>query len=451
MTEATPVFLVSSSSEAGQVEAAGHVAVACGTKDAGEIASMCVAHSKDGTPLVSLLADEDSREVAEACEKAGGVFVAVDQWRTADAFLGGAVAELCDQVAADLASDLENRRAEVRRKQLEKRGVYHVADVTTELAGGRADREPMPTGLDLLDDALGGGLPTGGLVTLGAISSTGKTTLALQIADHMAAAGRLVLFVTVEQGRHELVAKSISRIMRSTARRAGGWSNTSAADLQRAAVRDAWSDKTRKAFNAACAEYLTTVAPRLRVMEMDQQPTTAQIREAAEIIRDQEGAAPCVFVDYLQLLAPAHDRMTERQAIDHNVMDLRHLARDMRTCVFAVSSLNRASYAEGVALESFKESGAIEYGSDVLLGLQPRGIGEKLKEISKEAEQKKAARTALEEYKTRSVRQAEIKVLKNRGGAVHGAAVPLVYDAVGNLFICDNGPSTPPEKPRLVR
>lgn len=450
MTEATPVFLVSSSSEAGEVEAAGHVAVTCGTMDAGEIASMCVAHSKDGTPLVSLLSDEDSREVAEACEIAGGVFVAVDQWRTADAFLGGAVAELCDQVAADLASDLENRRAEVKRKQLEKRGVYHVTDITMQLASGQADREPIPTGLELLDDALGGGYPTGGLVILGAVSSTGKTTLCLQIADYMAAAGRFVLFVTVEQGRHELVAKSISRIMRSTARKAGGWSNTSAADIQRAAVRDAWSDKTRTAFNAACAEYIQTVAPRMRIMELDDQPTTAQIAEAAEIIRDQEGAAPVVFVDYIQLLAPAYDRMTERQAIDHNVMDLRHLARDMRTCVVAISSLNRASYSAGVSKEAFKESGALEYGADVLLGYQPRGLARALKK-AKTDEQKRTAAEIIDDYMTKPIKEGEICVLKNRGGAIVGEPVPLVYDAAGNLFICDKGPSEPPEKQRRVR
>lgn len=450
MTEATPVFLVSSSSEAGQVEAAGHVAVTCGTKDAGEIASMCVAHSKDGTPLVSLLSDEDSREVAEACEIAGGVFVAVDQWRTADAFLGGAVAELCDQVAADIARDLENRRAEVQMKRLKRRGVYHVADVTTKLASGEADREPIPTGLKLLDDALDGGLPVGGLVTLGAISSTGKTTLAVQCADNMAASGRPVLFVSIEQGRYELVAKSISRIMRATAREAGGWCNVSANDLQRASRRAAWNEKTRKAYSSACTEYLRTVAPRMRVMELDGQPTVAQIREAAEIIRDQEGAAPCVFVDYLQLVAPAHDRMTERQAIDKNISDLRTLGRDLRTCVFAISSLNRASYADGVTQESFKESGLVEYSSDVLLGLQPRGMGEKLEDV-KQDEQRRTAKRSLKEYKRQVVREAEIVILKNRGCWVPGDPVPLVYDAAGNLFVCDPAPSRPPEKQRRVR
>ena len=39
--------------------------------------------------------------------------------------------------------------------------------------------------------------------------------------------------------------------------------------------------------------------------------------------------------------------------------------------VIALSSLNRYSYNKDVAVSSFKESGNIEYASNILLGMNP--------------------------------------------------------------------------------
>lgn len=66
------------------------------------------------------------------------------------------------------------------------------------------------TGFEALDCALNGGLYPG-LYIFGAVSSLGKTTLLLQIADNIAASGRDVLFFSLEQSRFELMSKSISR------------------------------------------------------------------------------------------------------------------------------------------------------------------------------------------------------------------------------------------------
>ena len=66
------------------------------------------------------------------------------------------------------------------------------------------------TGLKALDKALNGGLREG-LYFLGAMSGFGKTTLALQIADTIAAAGDDVLYISLEMSADDLTAKSISR------------------------------------------------------------------------------------------------------------------------------------------------------------------------------------------------------------------------------------------------
>ena len=52
------------------------------------------------------------------------------------------------------------------------------------------------------------------------------------------------------------------------------------------------------------------------------------------------------------------------------MMELKRLSRDYKLPLIGISSFNRDSYTEAVSMKSFKESGAIEYSSDVLMGLQ---------------------------------------------------------------------------------
>ena len=70
--------------------------------------------------------------------------------------------------------------------------------------------EVIPTGFEALDGMLDGGLYEG-LYGIGAISSLGKTTFALQMADQIAARGHEVLIFSLEMSKNELIAKSISR------------------------------------------------------------------------------------------------------------------------------------------------------------------------------------------------------------------------------------------------
>lgn len=446
-----PVFIVGTLQEAGRIRAAGHLADSTQGLDAGGKADLALDLGRRGAYAIILLGGEAAAEFSDTCTQAGVAFSVVESGRVAQA--------MADDAGFSSFLDGEERGAagrqalaveEAHRSRLQRMGVYDVMDVAIELYNGEADRERVPTGLQALDDAIGGGLSTGGLTVLGATSSTGKTTLALQVADEIAKGGRPVLFVTVEQGRHELVAKSISRLMRLIPTRSGGYYVASSSDLQSAKARERWGEPMHAAFITACGSYSASIAPNMRFMELAEQPTTEQIRRAAVAMQEHRGVAPCVFVDYLQLLAPANERMTERQAVDHNVMDLRHLARDLQTCVFVISSLNRASYSEGVTQEAFKESGAIEYGSDLLLGMQPRGLTERLEAVP-ESKQKREARKAEREFKGMANREVEVRVLKNRGGAVPSDCVPLDYSAVCNLFTCGTAGAAAKrgKKPRL--
>jgi replicative DNA helicase len=115
------------------------------------------------------------------------------------------------------------------------------------------------------------------------------------------------------------------------------------------------------------------------------------------------GKYPVVIIDYLQILAPAGKRLlTDKQNMDRTVKKLKALSKNLRIPIIAISSLNRDSYNASVSMASFKESGSIEYSSDVLLGLQYKGIG--------------GANFDIEKAEAACERNLELKILKNRHG-----------------------------------
>lgn len=291
--------------------------------------------------------------------------------------------------------------------------------------------DPVPTGLASLDLAIGGGLKRG-VYVLGAISSLGKTTLTIQIADHIAAEGRNVLFVTIEQSAREIVSKSLTRLMRQ---RSGGasYGRVSAHELTDRSARKSWGAAKNSLFLEVCNEYTNTTAQHLRILEATEQPSVKQIRDVAAAMAEHDGEPPVVFIDYLQLLAAPDERDSDKQATDKNMMALRQMARDLKTPVFVISSLNRSSYSGSISIDSFKESGGIEYGADVLLGLQPEGMTEQLDGMN-DAKAKAEAGRIVRGLKTSAVRSCEVVVLKNRNGSMPPRGIALRFDAPAATF-----------------
>lgn len=336
---------------------------------------------------------------------------------------------------AQTAAEARDRVSEAEEAEymaaLEHMRVLDPAVVATELYTLADAVPPIPTGFTYLDEVLNGGLQAA-LYVLGAVSSLGKTTFTLQIADRIAATGRSVLFVSVEQSGRELVAKSLSRMMRE-ASDGRPFSTATAGEIMNPSERERWRDVQKAAFDAACARYSSEVAPYLRIFEGRKQPSVDDIRTVTERMARHDGQAPLVCVDYLQLIAPQSEHDSDKQAVDKNVMALRQLARDLKAPILVISSLNRSSYSGSVDLASFKESGAIEYGSDVLLGLQPRGISD-VECNSNDREAKTAAKRLMREHKDEFDRPCELVVLKNRNGRTPSEGLPFTFHAMHGYF-----------------
>lgn len=240
------------------------------------------------------------------------------------------------------------------------------------MATVRKNREgrAIPTGFDNLDNILDGGLYPG-LICLGANSSIGKTTICLETADNVARAGYGVLIFSLEMSSTELIAKSLSR--QSLVLDMELYGTTSHALTTRGILRGIYNDTEKELLGKAIEDY-SEWGKRINISEgvgnIGVKEITAKVQE---YMKAHKGRPPVVVIDYLQILAPFDVRMTDKQNTDKAVLELKRLSRDFQIPVIAISSFNRESYSAPVSMASFKESGAVEYSSDVLIGLQYHG------------------------------------------------------------------------------
>ncbi len=224
-------------------------------------------------------------------------------------------------------------------------------------------RDAAPTGIAGFDKALGGGLQAGRLMIVLGAPGKGKTTLANQIAQHVANGGRPAVYVTMEDPAWALLAKTIARV---------GRLDYGAVLQGRAAQRQAINETL-----AALAQRQS--AQRLLYIEQPGRLSLAALQErAAEHFASfstANGGGPgLLVVDYLQRAArasmPAGVQSELRLAVSALTDQLRDLARALDCTVLVLGSQNRAGYGNGVsALASAKESGDIEYGVDVLAAI----------------------------------------------------------------------------------
>ena len=274
----------------------------------------------------------------------------------------------------------------------------------------------ISTGFPILDDRLGGGVYAG-LYFLGAASSLGKTTFVGQIADQMAIAGQDVLFFSLEMSFKELMARSMSRLSAIISPR--GFVTTRGLLNSVSGGRD---PKTRQLIKQAASVY-EGIANHVYYHEGLNNIDIDYVREEVKNFIDVTGKKPVVIIDYIQILAPSGGKnLTDKQNIDQIVVELKRMSRDYDIVVIGISSVNRASYKEGMSMSSYKESGSIEYSADVLLGLQ-------LKDI----EQAVSKPDALNALMGKSPRNVVLKIMKNRNGPV-GEMVGFTYKPARNLF-----------------
>jgi replicative DNA helicase len=207
----------------------------------------------------------------------------------------------------------------------------------------------LSTGLDQLD-RMTTGLHGGELIIVAARPSAGKTTLALQMAGHIAdKAPGAVGFFSLEMAEKQLG-------MRLLCSDSGIGIN---AVIEGTLPPRMWQEYLHAADRLS----------RLRLY-VDDTPgiTSMELRAKARHLKKRHGLS-AIFVDYLQLMRGMGREENKQQEIAKISGDLKALAKDLDVPVVALSQLSRRAVAhEGPPrLSDLRESGAIEQDADLVL------------------------------------------------------------------------------------
>lgn len=434
-TATSPIFIVEGELDAMSFYEVGAEAIGLGSLSNTRLLIAELEKRKPAEPLIIALDNESKPEIQAKVEKAVAdlteglqrldiTFYRIDvaqPHKDANEALNadreafrGAVARAVAQV-----EDAEAAAEEAEREALKREAVAYTLPSFLKSIEESKRAAFIPTGYAPLDNILDGGLYAG-LYIIGAISSLGKTTFCLNVADNIAQAGHDVLIFSLEMARNELIAKSISRLTLIKDLAENG--STAHAKTTRGILTGTrypdYSQTERELIQRSIASY-GEYARNIYITEGVGNVGIEEIREKVRKHIKLTGKPPVVIIDYLQIIAPADLRATDKQNTDKAVLELKRLSRDYSIPIIGISSFNRDSYTAPVNMAAFKESGAIEYSSDVLIGLQYEGMDYQEGEADKAREKRirELMKQAVEDGKAGKPQKIQVKVLKHRNGS----------------------------------
>jgi replicative DNA helicase len=263
----------------------------------------------------------------------------------------GEVAELVDAVERDVLAAARSG-AKIGARSL-KELVPEAVDHMEAMHRNAGKTTGVPTGLSDLD-RLTGGLQPGDMVVVAARPSVGKTSLAMNIADHAAVECKLPVAVF----SLEMTAKALAvRLVCARAR------------VNLKDVRDGLLSEHDFPKLAAAAGKLAN-AP--LYVDDSSGLSVGQLKAKARRLWQQHGVKLFV-VDYLQLLhATGRKAENRQQEITQISGGLKELAKETGVPVLVLSQLNRELEKRGPGerprLSDIRESGSVEQDAD-LVGL----------------------------------------------------------------------------------
>ncbi len=238
------------------------------------------------------------------------------------------------------------------------KSMRRIADVVQDYvsaldARNNGERHHVPSGFRSLDRKFGGWLHDGHLIILAGRPAMGKSALAQQVAENVAAQGKTAIFLSLEMSSYELVERSISR-------RAG----IPVPILKIGQLSDQQWDGVSHAL-----EQTMSLPMLIDDASFDIAGLIAKIKAAAASL-ESAGLPPLglVVVDYLQLVSgKGINRTLEVGQVSGG---LKRLAKELKTPVLALSQLNRAVEQRNdkrPTLADLRESGSIEQDADLVL------------------------------------------------------------------------------------
>ena len=222
----------------------------------------------------------------------------------------------------------------------------------------KGERLGIPSGLSSID-RITGGWQNSDLIIVAARPSVGKTSLALNMAQHAAINhGKSVAVFSLEMSKEQLSTRLVAGV--------------SGIDIGRIRRGDIYGiDMARIAASAG------SLLDAKIIIDDTPVASPSEIRGRCRRIESEHGL-DMIVVDYLQLMTA--DRVTKDANRVSETSDisrgLKRLAREMNVPVIALSQLSRSSeHREGgqPRLSDLRDSGAIEQDADVVLMLWRQG------------------------------------------------------------------------------
>ena len=232
--------------------------------------------------------------------------------------------------------------------------VVDLLDRVQEMADNPMDVTGVPTGFADLD-RMTSGLQAGDLVVLAARPSMGKTSFAVNIAEHVALHEQLpVAIFSMEMGAAQLAVRIVGSIGR-----------INQGNLRTGKLTDEEWSRLSEAI-----ESLRQVS-----LHIDETPglTPSELRANARRLARSCGKLGLIVVDYLQLMSGSgsgtsgDNRATELGEISRG---LKMLAKELQCPVIALSQLNRSVEQrtdKRPMMSDLRESGAIEQDADIIM------------------------------------------------------------------------------------
>ncbi len=252
----------------------------------------------------------------------------------------------------------------------------------------------LPSGLVALDSITGGWRPSE-LVILAARPSMGKSSLAGNIAEHVAIReGRNVLVFSLEMDRDQWLERMIA----------------SMASVDATKLREGTTTEAER-------ERIANVAPLLATesLVIDDKPGRT-MPEIMSIARRQKraGGLDLLVIDYLQIIEPENQRDPRTMQVTRMSRQAKQLARELGVPLICLAQLNRQveqAKDNRPKLSHLRESGAIEQEADIVLFVHRQGYFEQTSTQSTIGD------------------EAELIVAKNRNGRT-GTAEALWFNSI---------------------
>lgn len=289
--------------------------------------------------------------VRDRAQRRGVLALATDLQSMARESLGQPAGELIDHAQGQLEA-----LAAARTDSLPEAIADGLAGFMDDLVSQDEGTAPkaLSTGYPDLDHKLSGGLRGGELIVIAARPKMGKTALALNIANHIAASG-VSLVLSMEMPKKQLRQRTVASLGRVDM---GYLLNVSTIPQESNQNNDVW----------ARISHGVESASKLRLFTDDQGALSLlDVRTKARSVKRRHGLDVLV-IDYLQLMSGEGDNRNAQ--IEGITRGLKALAKELDCPVILLSQLNRQleNRTDKRPMPSdLRDSGAIEQDCDVAL------------------------------------------------------------------------------------